>query len=75
MDDGPARVLAELLSLPRWLPKAILQTVALILVGTIVFAPQTASNAFEIYVAHQTERLTKIMGDLIDTQAAGIQGR
>lgn len=66
-----AAVLARLIGLPGWLPKAVLRAVGLILALAVVFAPDTARDAFKIYVALQTERMMDIMGGVLVDSVGG----
>lgn len=64
-DDGVAASLARLLSLPSWLPRAILRSVWAVFAVTFIVAPDTAERGLDTYVETQTDRITNLLAPLL----------
>lgn len=67
----PAELLAELLGLPRWMPRVILRTAFALIVLTFIVAPETIQDAFAIYAQHLAERVTDYLAPLLLDSANG----
>lgn len=63
--DGVAAGLARLLGLPSWMPRAVLRTACLLIATAVILAPDTAQEAFRIYVNVQTERIMDVMNSVL----------
>jgi hypothetical protein len=62
-------VIAALLDMPDWAPKAARNVAALIIVGAILFAPGTFNRGLAIFIAQTQHRIEQIMQPILDDLA------